>query len=156
MIELSVIRDLVAIFGVIGGFTYYVWNVRNAEKSRKTEHLLLRIGSFDPTYSLAVQDVMSQDWGSTTADWNKQSPESRANYDYVVLRYNNVGLLLKQKLMDPDVLYQLFSPRFVMRLWEKIELVIKDNRDKRNYPTYLEAFEYLYHDAKKRYPDIIL
>jgi len=35
MIELSVIRDLVAIFGVIAGFTYYVLTVRNAQKTRE-------------------------------------------------------------------------------------------------------------------------
>ena len=156
MVELSVIRDLVTIFGVIAGFTYYVWTVRNAEKSRKTEHLLLRFQHFDPAYSRAVQDVMSQEWGSTYADWNKQSPESRANFDYIVFRYNNVGLLLKQKMIDPDVLYQLFSPRFIMRLWEKTEKLIKNNREKRNFPTHMEAFEYLYHETKKRYPNIIV
>ena len=37
MIELSVIRDLVAIFGVIAGFTYYVLSVRNANRSRQTQ-----------------------------------------------------------------------------------------------------------------------
>ncbi len=36
MIELSVARDLVAIFGVIGGFSYYVMTVRNARKALKT------------------------------------------------------------------------------------------------------------------------
>jgi len=29
MIELSVVRDLVAIFGVMAGFTYYAVTVRN-------------------------------------------------------------------------------------------------------------------------------
>ncbi len=35
MIELSVIRDLVAIFGVIAGFTYYVLTVKANQKSQK-------------------------------------------------------------------------------------------------------------------------
>ena len=33
----SMIRDIVAIFGVIAGFTYYVMTVRNAEKARKIQ-----------------------------------------------------------------------------------------------------------------------
>ena len=35
MIELSVIRDLVAIFGVIAGFSYYVLTVRNAQRNQQ-------------------------------------------------------------------------------------------------------------------------
>ena len=40
MIELSVVRDLVAIFGVIAGFSYYVMTVRNARKALKTQTLM--------------------------------------------------------------------------------------------------------------------
>ncbi|TFH03581.1 MAG: hypothetical protein E4H14_16495 [Candidatus Thorarchaeota archaeon] len=35
MIELSTIRDLVAIFGVIAGFSYYVLTVRNNQKNQE-------------------------------------------------------------------------------------------------------------------------
>ncbi|TFH13219.1 hypothetical protein E4H04_12340 [Candidatus Bathyarchaeota archaeon] len=35
MIELSTIRDLVAIFGVIAGFSYYVLTVRNKQKNQE-------------------------------------------------------------------------------------------------------------------------
>ena len=35
MIELSTIRDLVAIFGVVAGFSYYVLTVRNARARRR-------------------------------------------------------------------------------------------------------------------------
>jgi hypothetical protein len=34
MFELSVIRDLVAIFGVIAGLTYYALTVRNQKKGK--------------------------------------------------------------------------------------------------------------------------
>ena len=40
MIELSVIRDLVAIFGVIAGFTYYVLTVRNQNRTRQAQQLM--------------------------------------------------------------------------------------------------------------------
>ena len=35
MIELDVIRDLVAIFGVIAGFSYYVMTVRINQKNQE-------------------------------------------------------------------------------------------------------------------------
>ena len=34
---LQVVRDLVAIFGVIAGFVYYVLTVGNAQKTRRTQ-----------------------------------------------------------------------------------------------------------------------
>jgi hypothetical protein len=37
LVELSTIRDLVAIFGVVAGFSYYVLTVRNAKKKVKTK-----------------------------------------------------------------------------------------------------------------------
>ena len=46
MIELSTIRDLVAIFGVIAGFSYYVLTVRanqrNQEIAMKNQELMLK------------------------------------------------------------------------------------------------------------------
>jgi hypothetical protein len=40
MIELGMIRDLVAIFGVIAGFSYYVLIVRNTQRSRQAQMLM--------------------------------------------------------------------------------------------------------------------
>jgi hypothetical protein len=40
LVMLQVMRDLVAIFGVIAGFSYYVMVVRNANKSRRTQVVL--------------------------------------------------------------------------------------------------------------------
>ena len=37
MVELSLIRDFVAIFGVIAGFSYYVLTVRNQIKTRQAQ-----------------------------------------------------------------------------------------------------------------------
>jgi hypothetical protein len=37
---LQVVRDFVAIFGVIAGFSYYVLTVRNASKARKVQTLM--------------------------------------------------------------------------------------------------------------------
>jgi len=45
-----VIRDLVAIFGVIAGFSYYVLTVRNANKARWKDVLLQRINTLDDDF----------------------------------------------------------------------------------------------------------
>ena len=55
MIEISMVRDLVAIFGVIAGFSYYVLVVRNAQRTRemsleaqKTQIFLQIYGTITP------------------------------------------------------------------------------------------------------------
>ena len=50
MVELSVVRDIVAIFGVIAGFTYYVLTVRNTSKVSQKEQMNLRMQYHDLTY----------------------------------------------------------------------------------------------------------
>ena len=61
MIELSVIRDLVAIFGVLAGFSYYVMTVRSQQKnqeiSQKNQELTIKSqDSATETINNAVAD----------------------------------------------------------------------------------------------------
>ena len=46
MIDLSVIRDLVAIFGVIAGFSYYVLTVRANQRNQKQQLEARRLEMF--------------------------------------------------------------------------------------------------------------
>ena len=62
MIELSTIRDLVAIFGVVAGFSYYVLTVRNAQKGKLTEQMNIRLQYHDLTYMDAWSYVVSLPW----------------------------------------------------------------------------------------------
>lgn len=69
MIELSVIRDLLAIFGVIAGFSYYVLTVRNSQRSqqiaRETQQLqlLIQLASFqDLEFSKIDLEVINMEW----------------------------------------------------------------------------------------------
>jgi len=133
---------------------YYISTLRNAEKTRQREQIYLRFQSFDMPYMRALADVMPKDW-TNLEEYTSLDPETRANHSFLLTRYQNIGLMLKEKMMDPDLLFQIFNPQFIMRLWEKSENGIKGNRETNNYPTYMDAFEYLYNETKKRYPDII-
>jgi len=63
MIELSVTRDLVAIFGVIAGFSYYVLTVRNQNRTRQAQ-LFMQMYNRWNTLELRTQFdiVMNADW----------------------------------------------------------------------------------------------
>ena len=62
MIELSVIRDLVAIFGVIAGLTYYMTTVRNQNRTRRAQlymQIFNRLSSLDFTSSTRVTPYLT-------------------------------------------------------------------------------------------------
>lgn len=136
------------------GIIYYLAIMRNMQKSRQRENLFVRFQNFDIAYSIAREDFNEQEWDGTFEDYLKHSPESRVNFNYLHMRLNNIGIMLKEKLMNPDIFYQLFPPLQTMSVWERVGPIIKDYREIYNDPTYCEAFEYMYNDAKTRYPDL--
>jgi hypothetical protein len=71
MIELSTIRDLVTIFGVIAGFSYYVLTVRGAQKGKITEQMNIRLQYHDLEYMDAWSYVLSLPW-TTYEEWREQ------------------------------------------------------------------------------------
>ena len=167
-ITLQIVLQIIQTVSLVVGIIYYITIMRNtqrtreaslklqeeAEKSRQREMIFLRFQGFDKTYHSAIDDVLSQDWGNTFDDYLKQSPESRANFNYVQVRYNNLGVMLKHEMMDPDLFYEVFPTGNIIRFWEKMEDIILDYRRRTQDLTYNEGLEYLYNEARKRFPDI--
>ena len=170
MVEITyqMVLNTIQTVSLVVGIIYYITIMRNqqrtretslklqeeAEKSRQREMIFLRFQGFDKTYHEASSDVMSQEWGSTMDDYRKHSLESRTNFNYVQVKYNNLGIMLKYEMMDPDLFYQVFPIGNIIRFWEKMENIILDYRETTKDNTYNEGFEYLYNEAKKRFPDI--
>ena len=90
------------------GIFYYLFIMRNIQKSRHRDNLFMRFQSFERTFAEAEEDFRDQDWGTTMDDYRKQSPESRASFNYLQDRYNNIGIMLKENMMEPDLLYHFF------------------------------------------------
>ena len=167
-ITLPIVLQIVQTVSLVVGIIYYITIMRNqqrtretslklqeeAEKSRQKEMIFLRFQGFDKTYHDAVEDVLTQEWGSTHEEYKNHSRESKSNFNYVQVRYNGLGVMLKQKMMDPDLLFQVFPTGNIIRFWEKMENIILDYRETTGDVTYNEGFEYLYNEARKRYPDI--
>lgn len=64
MIELSVIRDLVAIFGVIAGFSYYVMVVRNQKETRQAQLFMQLFQTY------VTKEWMTDNWELMTMEWD--------------------------------------------------------------------------------------
>ena len=120
--------------------------------------ILSRIQSLTEQDFRTSWDVQLQEW-TTPEEWfRKYSPH--ANLDayvqmqYTLYRYNGYGVLLRENLIDSDILYEIVPPHQILPLWKKFESVIRMRRELTNNPDFLKAFEYLYNETIKRYPQI--
>ena len=157
MIELSVIRDLVAIFGVIAGLSYYILTVRNANKARWKDVLLQRINTVDDdfyskwrTYALGGINTY-EEW----LKYDEEHPEAYGFISYASQMLNSIGALLKDNMVDADSLFSVYSPIIIIWTWERYKIITDFYREHINLPSYLENFEYLYHEAKRRFPEMV-
>ncbi len=151
----SMIRDIVAIFGVIAGFSYYVLTVRNAQKTRemaleaqKTQIFLQIYGTITPEL---VDRVMNMNlWKFTDYDdFMTKYGELYGEWESVLQRYNGMGLLALKGQVDLDNIYKLLTLP-ILGLWRNFEGIIKHRRELYDIPDLYDGIEYLYNEMMKR------
>ena len=168
MIELSVVRDLVAIFGVIAGFSYYVLTVRNAQKTRE-----LTLKAQEQSADTRQAQLLMQIYNNLREDkFNTQYVELQRKYEFrdyddfmeklgddVEFRaminsvcgfFEGVGVLVYRNFLDPQLVDDLMSS-YIFQTWEKIGPYIKERRLRINRPELWDKFEYLYEEIMKIY-----
>jgi len=168
MIELSMIRDLVAIFGVIAGFSYYVLTVRSAQKTReltlkaqkqtadtRQAQLLIQIYNhlLEDKFQTQYIDLLFRYEWEDYDDYREKfgdDMEFRAKLNYVCSFFEGVGVLVYRNLLDPQLVDDLMSS-YVFQVWEKMGPIIKETQIRRNRPEFYDKFEYLYDETMKIY-----
>jgi hypothetical protein len=118
---LQVVRDLVAIFGVIAGFTYYVMTVRNQSKARQAQLLMNLYESYRSTESRRQSlEIQSWEWKDPNEFFEKYSqyvnPDAWALWEAKASFFNGIGILLKRNLIDIELLDELLTSS-VNRHW---------------------------------------
>ena len=160
MVELTypLILDTIRTAGILTGIIYYMTILRNNQKTTRREQMYLRFQVADMDYVKAYSYIMSKDFTNVEEFLShfdrENNPEAWANYIFVGTRYHNIGLLLKEGLIDSNIVFEIFNPMVIIQLWEKILPIELETRKRNNHPKHYDAFEYLYNEAKKRYPDI--
>ena len=160
MIELSVIRDLVAIFGVIAGFTYYVLTVRNSQKNQKQQletrqaQLLMQTYSRldTPDRSKAITDMLTWEFKDFQDFLNKsdpvKKPEEWSNIANLVIYFEGIGTLVKEGYIDISKVATL-TGGVAVNFWSKIDPIVEDIRKYIHYPRWASETEYLYNELLK-------
>ena len=173
MIELSTIRDLVAIFGVIAGFSYYVLTVRANKKNQElmlksqelsrqaqeqqleTRQAQLFMQIFSRIYEerniLNAIELLKSEWKDYD-DWYSQyglvNPEGYAKFNSRAIFYEGIGVLVKRGLIDASLVDDLISSH-TLRFWSKIQDVVYEYRKRTGDNDYCEWVEYLADEVKK-------
>lgn len=161
MVSIESLLNIIPALGVMIALVYYSMTLRYTTKARQRELIFLRAQGYSKEYSRAYADVYNmQDWVDA-GDWQRKygitiNPEAWANHVFILQVFNMAGLLLKEKEADPDLIFRLYTPFAIIPIWEKFETVIRDQREMSGYPEHYEPFEFLYNEAKMRYPEISL
>ena len=155
MIELSVIRDIVAIFGVIAGFTYYVMAVRNASIARKTQAVLdLRNTLYSLETNRQLIELLSMTW-EDFEDFQRKydstvNPDNFAKRRMAFMRFEGMGYMLHLGLVDIDTIYNMIGSFAILQLWQKYEPILKEQRKFYNEPHWYRWWEYLASEISKK------
>ena len=168
---LSTIQTLSLVVGVI----YYITIMRNSQKTReltlesqelarKAQEQTLETRQ-NQIFMQIYQQVNSEDTQKSWADLMNleikdyddylQKYDSSVNPSHFGKRahlwysFNTIGELLRQGIIEPDLLRRLNMGLWTIPMWEKWRDIIKEIRVKENIPDAWEGFEYLYDEMKK-------
>ena len=151
---LQVVRDLVAIFGVIAGFTYYVMVVRNSQRmqqlqleTRKAQlymQLFMRITSEE--FVKKSIDLLRLEYDNVDEFMEKLllGPDSslHAKLFSMFWHIDGLGYMMSQGLIDPEMVYNFGGGFAQVWHWRKWEPVVMRFRERRGDPDFLKWFEY--------------
>ncbi len=153
MIELSTIRDLVAIASLIIALSYYVLNIRNQRETRQAQ-LFMQL--FQSRYN---EDGVKRFWKSVLMEWddyddwmkrygpfeNPEVTDELANLTAEWNYFDGLGVLLKDKMLDENTVYRMIGVRVLM-MWFSSEVLIENIRHQEGTgggADYMEGFEFL-------------
>jgi hypothetical protein len=155
MVDITEISAMVAAAGVLIGVVYYILDMRNQTILRKTDLVMRLFSTFASedhrTAGKKVIWITYKDYDDYVKKYgapNSEEPIPTA-VDTVLYFYEEVGVLLSKKLIDIDLIDQLFGYN-IMLVGAKIMPILEEGRKRLNVPRFWLNFEYLYNEMKKR------
>jgi hypothetical protein len=153
VLDIPSVSSTVAAAGVLVGVVLTVLELRHFSKQRQTE-LVVELSSQTRSreYKEASMDALSAEFKDYN-DFVKKygAPFSKnpvpVSFSIICTFYEQLGVLVRNKLIDPHLVSQLFS---VALPWRKLKPIVEGMRKEYNEPRLYEWFEYLYNEMQKR------
>jgi hypothetical protein len=146
MVDVQTVSIAIASAGVFAAAIYYIFQIRHQTRIRQTDlimKLYSRYGSegFQKSFDkLRQRDLKDPDY---------VKKYGLAEWIAVGTFFESVGILLRRKLVDIDLVDDLFTAPLKMA-WDLMRDSVMEARKEFNQPTIFEWFEYLYNEMKKR------
>jgi len=154
MIDLQTLSVMIAATGVTMAAIYYIMILRNTIKTRQAQ-LFMRIYErfYDAEFSRHWNWVMfTWKWTDFDDAWKKYGPETNMEaacaFITVARYYEGIGVLVKRKLIDINLVEELMS-EYIIRSWDKMRPYFKEARERFNWPNLFEEFENISNELKK-------
>jgi len=126
--------------------------IRHQAKQRQTDMVMRLYATFGSTdFQKAYQKVANIEF-ENFADFRKKyvaDIEVRAAIYSVVIFFEGIGVLIKRKLINMDLVDDLFTNP-ISQTWEKVAPIVKGMRELQKSPSVGEWFEYVYNGMKKQ------
>jgi hypothetical protein len=160
MVELAEIQAtyyMVAATGVLIAAAYYVMNIRNAGRDRRKQMIMMKLPPMSREYYEWNLKIRNNWKGPEEFDEKyRLSPELESNVWYIMNIYGVLGQLYVEGLMSLEEAAQAYSPGWLISWWEMFEFYIKriryTSQGEAAYPEFMEGYERLYNDLKRKYP----
>ena len=161
MVDITEISAMVAAAGVLVGVFYYIIDMRNQTRIRKTD-LLVRLYSTGTSNEFMdafwkVNNLQVKDYSDYLEQYgplsNLENPVNRAFF-MVGSYYELAGTLLFRKLIDLVTVYDVWGTSNPIRLFENIKPVVYGIRRELSEPGMFCGFEYLYDELKRKEPQL--
>ena len=171
--------------GILVGVFYYIstirTNQRNQEIAQKNQELTLKAQEhtletrqtqiFMQIYQQLNSEETYKSWAelinlkiSDYEDYLQKydssvNPTHYSKRAHIWYSYNTIGELLRQGIIESDLVHRLLLGPQVIVMWEKWVDIIRETRKRESIPDVWEGFEYLYDEMKRlrdsrEYPEI--
>jgi hypothetical protein len=140
MTDISTISALVTTVSIIVGVGFTILEIRHFNKTRKTE-IIMKI--YERFGSKEIVEAMNKVGASKFESFDDYRERyGLTDITEIAVLFDGIGVLLEQKLIDIDMVDQLFGTTIYL-LWTRIEPVIKAMRKGLNEPSFFAHFENL-------------
>jgi len=160
MIELSVVRDIVAIFSFVIGLTYYIMVLQNQQKNQKHAKETRKIqlvheineSASEGEGNLIWVDILKMEWDDYDDFISKygreNNPDLYTGRLRIWRRMNFSGLLVRDDLIDTSTYVQYIGDNPPV-IWSKFKDIIEEMRVRMDNPELYVGIEILANEVDK-------
>jgi hypothetical protein len=146
---LEIASVVVALLAVAAAVTYYTYTLRAQTRLRKANLLM---GLYAKLDTLEFQESWHRIFWMEYVDYDDAIEKLGGRHvgSFVFYFYDEVGVLLRHKLIDDALAYDLFG-NSLFQMWEKVAPIIGEARRRADDPTIYENWEYVYERLRRRH-----